>query len=157
MTKLYGFRPTLRLCYNETTHRGEALLQEMKWYDTTNSGGVGFVWTKGTSTAEGITSENSEAPIYFIFIYKVKCKHTIVCREKKRREECKRLTLRSPMVSKRTRGFRRNIWAIKIVTNIGFRGVFECNVSNVTWLIGTILYMWVPMLQVSTTASLLLV
>ena len=45
------------------------------------------MWTKGTSTAEGITSENSEAPIYFIFIYKVKCKHTIVCREKKRKEK----------------------------------------------------------------------
>ena len=52
----------LRLCCNEITCRGDALLQEMKQYDIIKSGGVGIIWTKGTSTAEGITSENSEAP-----------------------------------------------------------------------------------------------
>ena len=57
----------LRLCCNEITCRGDALLQEMKQYDIIKSRGVGFVWTKGTSTAEGITSENSEAPFYLIF------------------------------------------------------------------------------------------
>ena len=70
VTKWYEFGLALRLCYDEITCRGEALLQEMKGCDIIKSWWVGFVWSKWTSAAEGITCENSEIPLYlYLYFY----------------------------------------------------------------------------------------
>ena len=131
MTKWYGFRLALRLCYDEITCRGEALLQEMKWYDIIiKSGGVGFVWTKETSTADGITSENSEAPFYFYFLLKLSGRVRVYSKKERKRRVWNIHVTISCGEQDISEISSRNLSNLTC-DQFGLRGVFECDVSDV--------------------------